>query len=429
MHFTQTVMILIVKFPYGKSLFEMDLPSDRLLVVEPYKIEPCADEIKEVKKSLQNPIGTKRLRDLVSKDKKICIIVSDYTRAVSNLTMILPIISELGKAGCKTEKITICVANGLHQPASKSQVKESLGKSILEKAKIVSHDAEEENQLTYLGKTSLGTHVWLNRSLIESDFTIATGLIEPHFFAGYSGGRKSVLPGVAGKESIFENHSFAMIAHPNSRYGILDGNLIHEDMVEASKLVGLDYIVNVVAHRGRIVKAFSGNPYEAHEKGVKFLDGIVKVKVPVKADIAIVSNGGYPLDRDLYQAVKGMATGELVVRKGGVIIILSECIDGIGRGHESFYRIMAEAKTPDQVLEKIKREEPIKDQWEAQILARVLKIAKIIVVTKNVKHNLIEDMHMIPASSVEEALALSHKLTCEGSKIVAAPDGPYVIPY
>jgi nickel-dependent lactate racemase len=409
---------------------EVDLSDERLLsVVKPTEIKHGANEVREIKGSLHNPIEERRLRDLASKDKKVCIIVSDYTRAVPNYKLIPPILNELNMGGCETDNISILIANGLHEPAPKSEVEKLLGKTVAGKVNVVNHDAEDESQLTYLGKTSFETNLWVNKLITECDLVVATGLIEPHFFAGYSGGRKSIQPGVAGEKSIYQNHSFKMINHPNTRYGVLDGNPIHEDMVEASRLTRLDYIVNVIVDKGRIVKAFAGDPYEAHKRGVKFLDKMVKVKVPSKAETVITSNGGYPLDRDLYQAVKGMATGELIVKKGGVIIVLSECIDGIGRGHESFYQFMAEARNPDEVLEKIKKEEPIKDQWEAQVLARILKVANIIVVTKNIKHSLIEDMHMTPASSVEEALDLSYRLINKKSKITVIPNGPYIIPY
>jgi len=420
---------LIVKFPYGKGVMEVDLPDERLLsVAKPREIKHTTNEVQEIEESLRTLTEERRLRNLASKEKKVCIIVSDYTRAIPNHKLIPPILNELENGGCEVDKITILVANGLHKPASKSEVKGLLGKTVVEKVDVVNHDAEDESQLTYLGKTSFETNLWVNKLITKCDLVVATGLIEPHFFAGYSGGRKSILPGAAGKESIFQNHSFKMIDHPNARYGILDGNPIHEDMVEASRLARLNYILNIVIDKGRIVKAFAGDPYEAHKKGVKFLDKMVKVKVPSKAEIVITSNGGYPLDRDLYQAVKGMATGELVVKKGGVIIVLSECVDGIGRGHESFYQLMAEARNPGQVLEKIKKEEPTKDQWEAQVLARILKVANVIVVTKNIKHSLIEDMHLMSASNFEEALTLSYQLTDERSKIIAIPNGPYIIP-
>ena len=409
----------------------MDCPDENLIsIVTPLEIKAASDEKGEVRRSLNEPIGKERLSDLAAGKKSILLIVSDYTRAVPNEKIIPSLIDELEKAGCKREDITALVANGLHKPISKNELVQFYGRDLVEEIEFVNHDAEDESQLIKLGMTSFKTEVSVNRLVVESDLVIATGLIEPHFFAGYSGGRKSILPGVSGVESICQNHSFRMIDHPLARSGVLNGNPIHEDMVEASRMSGLDYILNVIVDRhGRVAGAFAGDPIEAHRCGVSFLDERVKVEVASKADIVITSNGGYPLDRDLYQAVKGMSTAEAIVKNGGTIIILSECIDGIGRGHETFYELLAEAKSPDDTLERIKREEPIKDQWQAQILARILKTANVIVVTKNIKHSLIEDMHMTPASNIDEALKLALKNAGSDAKIIAVPDGPYVIPY
>ncbi len=267
---------------------------------------------------------------------------------------------------------------------------------------------------------------------MESDVTVITGLIEPHFFAGYSGGRKSILPGIAGKNSIYRNHSYCMIAHPLSRCGILSGNPVHEDMVEAAKIAveGKSYLINVVVNRnGRLVNTFAGNIFEAHKQGVEYLNQFVKVKTRKRASIVLTSNGGFPLDRDLYQAVKGMAVGRTLVKRGGVIVVFAECTDGIGRGHEFFYRLMAEARSPNEVLDRIRSEEPIKDQWQAQILAEILMWAHVIIVSKNVKHSIVEEMHMIPASSPDEALELASKILSKDERIIAVPEGPHVIPF
>ena len=409
----------------------MDCPDENLIsIVTPSEIRAASNEKGEVKRSLNEPIGKERLSDLAAGKKSILLIVSDYTRAVPNEKIIPPIIDELEKAGCKREDIAALVANGLHKPISKNELAQFYGSDLFGEIEFVNHDAEDENQLIKLGKTSFKTEVSVNRLIVESDLVIATGLIEPHFFAGYSGGRKSILPGVSGIESICQNHSFRMINHPLARSGVLNGNPIHEDMIEASRMAGLDYILNVIVDRcGRVARAFAGDPIEAHRCGVSFLDDRVKVEVASKADIVITSNGGYPLDRDLYQAVKGMSTAEAIVKNGGTIIILSECIDGIGRGHETFYELIAEAKSPDDALERIKREEPIKDQWQAQVLARILKTANVIVVTRNIKHSIIEDMHMTPASSIDEAVKMALRNAGSNGKIIAVPDGPYVIPY
>jgi nickel-dependent lactate racemase len=345
--------------------------------------------------------------------------------------LISPILEQLQRDGRSSRDVRILVANGLHKPAPKSELEELLGEAVIEEFEVINHDAEDETQLKYVGRTSFGTEVSVNKYTLDSDLIIMTGLIEPHFFAGYSGGTKSILPGVAGRDSIYQNHSYRMIAHPMSRYGVLDENPIHEDINQASRMVveGKSYIVNVVIdNEGRVAKVFAGDKVEAHRAGVEYLNRLVRVKAPRRASIVITSNSGYPLDRDLYQAVKGMATGRIVVEEGGVIIIFSECMDGIGRGHELFRKLMTEARSPDEVLERIRREEPIKDQWEAQILAQVLMRASVILVSSNIKDSWVEEMHMIPASSPEEALELADKIAGKEKKVMAIPDGPYVIP-
>ncbi|MBS7648755.1 MAG: nickel-dependent lactate racemase [Candidatus Bathyarchaeia archaeon] len=420
---------MIVNIPYGKTIINLEIPNGNLLaVLQSAEFDKSSDEVKIVWEALKKPIRGRQLTQVASGKKSVCVIVSDYTRATPNRILLPPILKILKDAGLKLDEIKILIAYGLHKPIPKDSIEEFLGREITEEIEILNHNAEDD--LFYIGKTSFGTKFSVNRLIINSDLVILTGLIEPHFFAGYSGGRKAILPGVSSKESIFNNHSFRMIMHPLSRYGILDGNPIHEDMVEAVKMVPKPmYLINVVINKKqKIAGAFTGDIFEAHLEGIKFLDKHVKVRAPSKADIVITSNGGYPLDRDLYQAVKGMATGELIVKKGGVIVIFAECIDGIGMGHEDFYQIMAEAEKPEDVFERIMREEPIRDQWEAQILARILKNASVILVTKNIKHSVIEEMHMIPASNPEEAIEEAYRISGKNSKIIAIPEGPYVIP-
>lgn len=422
---------MIINIPYGKSLINLDLPDKNVVaLLQSIEFNGFIDQSGVVREALDKPIGSKPLAHLSTEKRRICIVVSDYTRATPNRILLPPIIEVLKSAGRKMDEIKILVAYGLHKPAPKELEVEFLGEEIVKEIEVLSHDAEDEDSLTYIGKTSFGTSLSVNNLILKSDLVILTGLIEPHFFAGYSGGRKSILPGVSGEEAIYNNHSFKMIMHPLSRYGVLDGNPVHEDMVEAARMIPTQmFLVNVVIdRRRRITGAFTGDIYGAHLEGVKFLDRYVRVKAPLKADIVVTSNGGYPLDRDLYQAVKGIATGELVTRRGGVIVLFAECVDGIGRGHEEFYRLMAEAKSPEDVLERIKREEPIKDQWEAQILARILRDMKVIIVTRSIKHSIIEEMHMIPTSNPEEAIREAYNIVGRDPKIIVIPEGPYVIP-
>jgi len=420
---------MMLKFPYGKGFLELDVPEANLASVVESRFGKAAENAEEeIVRALNNPIGSGRVEDLVKRRDRVALIVSDITRPAPNQLMVPPILEALRKVGLQEKNLEILVANGLHRSPSQREMEELLGKRVLEEVAVVNHDARDGGQLVEVGRTSFGTRVILNRRVVESDSVIITGLIEPHFFAGYSGGRKSVLPGIASAESIFQNHSFRMIGHPKARYGILRGNPIHEDSVEATRFVKLTFMVNVVLNKERkVLRAFAGDFLRAHEAGVKFLEGLVKVPTPHRADIVVTTNGGYPLDRNLYQAVKGMATGEPIVKDGGVIIVMAECIDGVE--HLDFQRLMEGAKTPKEVLDTIREKEPIGDQWEAQVLAKVLQRAEVIVVSKGVKDKVIEDMMMTPASTPEEALNLALRKTGKNAKIVAIPEGPFIIPH
>lgn len=416
-----------MKIPYGKGFLEASVPDENLLGVVHSRDADRVENLDLAFSRIDALIG--RLSSLkgLTRKSRATILVTDSTRATPNKAILPPLLEAVEKR-ISGENITILVANGLHKPLPERELEELLG-DVVRRYEALNHDAEKPEDQVFVGGTSFGTRVYVNRLVPESDLVIGTGLIEPHFFAGYSGGRKIILPGVAAKQSIYDNHSFKMIDHPLARYGVLDGNPIHEDMVEAVRMCKLDFIVNAVIdkHR-RLLKLFYGDPLEAHAEGVRFLDEMVRVKAGRRADIVITSNGGYPLDRNLYQAVKGMATGDLLVRKNGVIVMVAECVDGVGRGHGTFYRLMAEAKSPEDVLERIRREEPIKDQWEAQYLARILKHAKVIVVTRNIKPSVVEEMHMMHASELQEAVEMAFREAGRGAKVSVVPEGPYVIP-
>ena len=420
---------MLLKFPYGKSFIQTDIPDERLEVAVSHPSKPLANLREAVKQSVRKPIKCKPLRHLLNKGDKVCIIVPDETRACPTKEILTPVLEELEP--CEVGELQVLIGNGLHRCMSKSEMSELLGKTVVEEYDVVNHSACDEKQLANLGmKTSYGTPAVVNRAVAKSDHLLGVGLVEPHFFAGYSGGRKTVLPAVAGEKAIFNNHSYKMMDHPNASYGILDGNPIHLDMIEFMKFVNLSFIINVtINNEGKTTQVFSGHPVEAHRQGVDFLNRYVNVKLRDYADIVIASNGGYPLDRDLYQCVKGIATAERVVKDKGVIIIVAECRDALGK-HEEFKRLMQEADSPDQVLKEIKENEPLYDQWQAQVLARVMGKASILVVADGVKHEVIRAMMMEPASSLEEALDFAmKKIPTEKPTIAAIPEGPYVIPF
>lgn len=417
----------MMEFPFGKSFIELEIPRKNLVSIVVSRDITSDIEEEEVKRAIDSPIG-RNLEKSIERGSKVVIIVSDISRPSPSRIIVSLLLETLGEGGIRTEDVEIVVANGLHRPSSQVELEELLGRNVLEKVTVINHSAYDNGKLKKIGKTSFGTDIIINKRVAEADFIIGTGVIEPHLFAGYSGGRKSILPGVAGYKSIMQNHSFKMINHKKARYGVLQGNPIHEDMIEAAKMTKRHSILNVVFNRQRkIAKAFSGDWMEAHEVGVRFLESMIKIPVLKKTDIVVTTNGGYPMDRNLYQAVKGIATGELVVKRGGIIIIFAECIDGIE--HESFYKLAEGTKKADDLLKRIRENEPIADQWEAQILARILKKAEVVVVTKGVKDSLIEDMLMTPASTPEEALSYALKKAGKRPKITAIPEGPLIIPY
>jgi nickel-dependent lactate racemase len=361
----------------------------------------------------------------IKKGSKALLIVTDYTRATPLSRILPPLIRKLKGEGFK--EFTVLVANGLHAPASQKQLEELLSGRAFEEAEVVNHDASKVDELTYLGETSWGTPLWVNSRLFEADLRVGCGTVEPHFFAGYSGGGKIILPGVSGVETIYRNHSYAMINHPGSRLGVLDRNIIYRDICEASSMSELDAVVNVVlGFDGGISKCFSGDPIKTHKSAVEFLERFVKVRVKRKADIVVVSGGGYPADRNLYQAVKGMAVGEPLVKDNGVIVLLAECRDGVA--HEHFYQLASKFKDPAALLKYIKEHEPIRDQWEVQIMARILMKSRIVVYAKGITAQELENMMLIPASSPEEALEIAFSLTSRDAELLAVPEGTHVIP-
>jgi len=417
-----------VSIPYGKGNLTVQL--EEAIILTSKKVESLKNLEAEVLRSLDNPIESPPLRKLLERSKKPLLIVPDHTRAFPS-KKILPILLEYIRKANPDISLKILVATGLHLPLTDGQLRETLGEEIVESYEVISHDASDETQIKDLGKkTSYGTPIQVNKHVIDSDLVIAAGLIEPHFFAGYSGGRKSLLPGVAGKDSILRNHRFKMISNPRARAGILEGNPIHEDMIEFMKLTKLDFILNVTINdKKEVTGVFSGNPIKAHLAGVKFLESYVKVRFKEEADLVITTNGGYPLDRDIYQAVKGMDTAASLVKKGGVIIVAAECRDGLG-GHEEFLKLVKGSKDVNEILERIKRLEPVIDQWEAQILARDLEKAKVILVSDKISEDIARGFLLELARSVDEALEMAYRILGRrrGLRTTIIPEGPYVIP-
>ena len=417
------------KIPYYKEHVDFNVDENRISAVLTSQTEeyvPKGTEQELVREALANPICSPKLQELVKDKKHIVIISSDHTRPVpSHVTM--PIYLETIRSVNKEARITILIATGMHRPTTHEELVAKYGQKIVDEEEIVVHDAYKDEDMAFKGILPSGGELWINKLASECDLLVSEGFIEPHFFAGFSGGRKSVLPGIASKKTVLWNHNAKFIASPFSRAGSLQENPIHKDMVFAAKQAKLSFILNVVINsEKKVIAAFSGDLEEAHKKGCEFVASLAQVK-PVMNDIVITSNGGYPLDQNMYQTVKGLSAGEACVNEGGVIIISSSCVDG--HGGEFFYDILAKAKSAKEAYDNIAGVDPSQtefDQWEAQVLSRILCKANVIVVSKHCDSKLFTDMHMMHAYTLEEALAKAEEIV--GKKnITLIPDGIAVI--
>ena len=417
-----------ISIPYGRGTQTLHVDDARLqAVLTPNHAElsgAAQDEI--VRQALENPIGSVRLAEKAKGKKKILVITSDHTRPVpSAITM--PLLLEEIRSGNPQAEITILIATGMHRPTTEAELRGKLGDAIVGSERIVVHKAETD-EMAFFGMLPSGGELWLNALVKEADMVVSEGFIEPHFFAGFSGGRKSILPGVAARKTVLYNHNARFLSSGNSRQGKLSGNPIHEDMIYAAKAAGLAFILNVlIDSEKRVIAAVSGDCEAAHVKGCALCGELTSVK-GVVSDIAITSHGGYPLDQNVYQSVKGMTAAESCVRKGGAIIICAAL--GDGHGGEEFFRWFADRDGAESVTRdilSIPPEETRMDQWEAQILARVMEKATCFFVTGEENRALIEAMHMRWAPDVNTALEQAGALLGMDATVTVIPDGVGVI--
>jgi nickel-dependent lactate racemase len=341
--------------------------------------------------------------------------------------MIPEMLVRLRKANPRLD-ITFLVATGCHRGTKKEELIDKLGEKIVREEKIIIHDCDDEASLVTVGQLPSGADLRVNRLAVETDLLLAEGFIEPHFFAGFSGGRKSVFPGVCSRVTVLGNHCSAFIDSQFAKAGSLDKNPINIEMEAALKLVRLDFILNVVINeKKKIIAAFAGHPIKAHRAGCAFLKDRCVVRPKQKADIVVTSNGGEPLDQNVYQAVKGLSAAELAVSEGGAIIICAKCADGIGG--DGFYKALKDCKSPAALLEDVCRipmDKTVPDQWQYQILARILKKHKVYFVTEPRLAEDIGAMKMEYVPSLDEAIRRARAYTKSGRMLVI-PDGVSVV--
>lgn len=418
-----------IPIPYYTSTLDLHVEEENLKAVLTAKMHGFhAEKSQEqlVLDALEHPVDSPRLRTLAEGKRNIVIVTSDHTRAVpSKIT--LPLLLKEIRSGNPDADITILIATGLHRPTTEEEQRRMFGDEIVDHEKIAINNAFAPEQFVELCTLPSGAVFQVNRLAAECDLLVTEGFVEPHFFAGFSGGRKSILPGICSERTVNENHSYKAVSHPRSNSGMLKDNPIHADMLCAAKAVNVQFIFNVALDgEKKIVAAWAGDLEKAHEAGVAFIRQWSQCPV-VTGDIVITSNGGYPLDQNLYQSPKAMATAEACAGEDGVIIMCCSCCDGMGGAH---FGQLIQRGTPDEIdryLSSIPPEKTIPEQWCTQVCVRVLRKHPVILVTTFLSHDEVRKANMIPASTPDEALEIAYRLKGEQASVVVIPDGVSVL--
>lgn len=418
-----------VHLAYGQRGLWVNLPDEPITVIEPRFVPALPDEAAAIREALRVPIGSPPLLDRVRPTDTVAIVFSDITRPMPNDRVLPILLEELARAGLPDDRIVLINALATHRPQTEAELRRMLGDGIVDRYRILQHDAWDEANLVPVATNRAGRTVRVNRAYMEASVRILTGFIEPHFFAGFSGGPKAVLPGIADIEAILDNHGPVMIAHPRATWAVTEGNPIWEEMRDVARATAPTFILNVALNRDRRVTAvFAGEVEAAHRAGVTFVREHAVQRVPEPFDIVITSNSGYPLDLNLYQAVKGMSAAAQIVRPGGDIIVVAECWDGIP-DHGEYKRLLWEASSPDELLAQILA--PgfcCQDSWEAQIQAQIQRRAHVHVYADGLTDEELRRAHLLPCRSVEETVARLRREK-PGATIAVLPDGPQTVPY
>jgi len=420
---------------YGNTGLNVDLPDRNLIAIAHPKImQGVADEVATINYSIKNPIQSDRLSTMTSSQDKVLIAVSDITRPTPVAKVLPSLLEELNRGGIQDSNITIVIANGLHRNATEEELGWLIGNPVLDRINVVNHEAETSSQLFEIGYTSFGSLFEVSNLVREADLKICVDYCEPHFFAGFSGGRKTVIPGITGKNTILRIHRPELIDHPKVCNGVFMDNPLHQEMIEAARMVGVDFIVNTVMNdHNKILRVASGDLEAAHHALIQTVLQSRMTVIPEQADIVITTNGGWPLDQNFYQSVKGLGIvtriERPILKEGGVIILATRCEEGFGR-HTTWIERLGESKSPKHFIERLYASdyESVVDDWQAQVLARVLEKYEVIVVSEGLSEPEVTSCHMNCAQSVSHALELAKMQVGRDAGIVVLPSGPAVLP-
>jgi lactate racemase len=418
-----------VTLAFGDSGLPVRLPRSRTTVIEPRRIEAAADLEGTLLRALRQPVAGPDLRSIVKPGQTVAISVCDATRAQPREPMLKAVLAEL-EGVIRTDDITVLIATGTHRGNTDEEIRAMFGDELARTLRIVNHDARADETLVWRGRYGADVPVWLNRDWVEADVRITTGFVEPHFFAGFSGGPKMVAPGLAGLRTVLTLHDARRIGDPSATWAVCDGNPVHDDVRAIAAGTGVDFAFDVILDRDqRVVDAFGGEILAMHAAARRRVRETAMVAVPQLFDVVVTSNSGYPLDQNLYQAVKGMSAAASVVRPGGVIICAAECRDGFP-DHGSFRELLASAGSADELLAQIAaRTETVPDQWQVQILARILARASVQVFSPYLDDTALRSAHLRACDDVGESVSAALAAAGDEASVCVLPEGPQTIAY
>lgn len=416
-----------VLLDYGSTGLAVDLP-DGATVIEPLHVPAEPEPLAVLRRAIASPLGTRPLRELVKPGQRIGISVCDITRAQPRQLMLEALFAEM--PGVRFEEVTIFIATGTHRRNNDAEIEKMIGAEFARRCRVICHDARDEASLVHVGNTSTGVKVRLNRAWMESEFRITTGFVEPHFFAGFSGGPKMVAPGLAGLDTVMTLHDAARIAHPNATFGVIEGNPIHEDVREISRMTGVHFAVDVTLNRDqKVTAAFAGELFQEHAAACVSSRAKVMRKVDAPFDVVLTTNSGYPLDQNLYQAVKGMSAAVKVVKDGGTIVCAAECRDGVPN-HGAYGELLMARQTPRELLDMILApgfSRP--DQWQVQIQSQIQLKARVLVKADGLTPDQLRAAKFEPVTDVSAAVQNALRRAGSKASLCVLPQGPQTVPY
>jgi nickel-dependent lactate racemase len=416
-----------VRLAYGRAGLEVEVPAGAD-VLEPRRRPALPDEAEALRRALRHPIASPALRDLVPRGATVGISVCDVTRPFPAARVLPVLLDELDHVD--PSRVTVFIATGTHRACTREELRDLLGERVLAEVRVVQHDALDRSRHARLG-TVPGSSVpaLVERDFLEQEVRITTGFIEPHFFAGFSGGPKMVAPGLAHLDTVLELHSAARIGHPLATWAVTRGNPVHDAVREIAARAGVAFALDVALDpEHRITAVFAGDPARAHAAGCAFVAETATVTVPEPYDVVLGTNSGYPLDQNLYQTVKGMSAAARIVRPGGAIVICSECADGLP-DHGSYGQLLRESGGPEAFLERLRRPGPARhDQWQVQVQAQVLARACVRLRTDGLSPEQVRSAWLEPVDDLAACLAGLLREAGPGARLAVLPQGPQTIP-